>query len=346
MTMRGSAQSKMVVLVTDAWHPQVNGVVTVYDHIIPILEKRGYAVSVIHPGLFRTISIPFYREIQLAIFPRRQMRKQLLKMKPDAVHIAVAGPLGIAARAVCRAHGISFSTAYHTHFQKYGGMYLKFFLPLINAYLRWFHNNANALTTVSTESLKTELASYGFKNLVLWPFGVDTEMFKRNQAPRLPSLQKPVFTFFSRLAPEKSPEQFLNLPLLGTKLVIGDGPDRARLEKLYGSSATFVGYKKGQDLVDWLSMSDVLVFPSRTETFGLVVLEALACGIPVAAHDVMGPRDIITPGVDGYLSEDLADAAKKCLTLSRNDCRKKALEYSWERSARVFTECLGFYETT
>jgi glycosyltransferase involved in cell wall biosynthesis len=153
-------------------------------------------------------------------------------------------------------------------------------------------------------------------------------------------LPKPVFAYFSRLAPEKSPEEFLKLDLQGTKLVIGDGPLRKKLEKKYGGKNKFVGYKHGQELVDWLSLADVLVFPSRTETFGLVALEALACGIPVAAHDVMGPRDIITEGKDGYLSEDLREAALQCLGLSPVDCRKKAEQYSWERSADALVENL------
>lgn len=195
---------------------------------------------------------------------------------------------------------------------------------------------------VSTESLKSELEISGFKNVVVVPLGVDVNHFVRNPASPLPKLSKPVFVYFSRLAPEKSPEEFLRLKMPGTKLVIGDGPDRKKLEKKYGKENMFVGYKRGQELVDWLSLADVFVFPSRTETFGLVVLEALACGIPVAAHDVMGPRDIITEGKDGYLSENLAEAAMKCLSLSRDDCRAKAIQYSWEHSAEAFIKNLAF----
>ncbi|MCR4333927.1 MAG: glycosyltransferase, partial [Patescibacteria group bacterium] len=168
----------------------------------------------------------------------------------------------------------------------------------------------------------------------------DTDHFIRNPNPPLPALPKPVFLFFSRLAPEKGLEEFLQLDLPGTKLVIGDGPDREKLEKKYGKKNKFVGYKHGQELVDWLSLADVFVFPSRTETFGLVALEALACGVPVAAHDVMGPRDIITEGKDGYLSENLQEAALKCLSLSRDDCRAKAERYSWERSTDAFLKNL------
>ena len=194
---------------------------------------------------------------------------------------------------------------------------------------------------VSTASLKRELESTGFKkNIVIVPLGVDVAHFVRNPTPALPALTKPVFLYFSRLASEKSPEEFLKLTLPGTKLVIGDGPERVRLEKKYGKENIFVGYKHGQELVDWLSLADVFVFPSRTETFGLVALEALACGIPVAAHDVMGPRDIITNGKDGYLSDTLEEAALKCLELSREECRATALQYSWEHSVDTFIKNL------
>jgi glycosyltransferase involved in cell wall biosynthesis len=188
---------------------------------------------------------------------------------------------------------------------------------------------------VATPGLKRALEARGFRNLMLWPLGVDTAFFVRNGSSGL-SLPKPVFLFFSRLAPEKNPEEFLKLDLLGTKLVVGDGPERKRLQARFGTQAIFLGYKHDQELVDWLSICDVLVFPSRTETFGLVILEALACGIPVAAHDVMGPRDVIDNGVDGFLDDDLRTAALACLSLDRTKCREKALRYSWDASAAAF----------
>ena len=335
---------KKIAIITDAWHPQVNGVVTTYARIISLLEKRGYDASVIHPGLFRTIPLPFYPEIRLALFPRRRLKKMLDELSPEAIHIAVEGPLGVAARALCTRRGIPFTTAYHTHFQLHIEARVRgtFLTPAAYAILRWFHGGANT-TMVATKSLKTELEKHGLKHLVLWPLGVDTELFKRNPAPPLPQLRKPVFMYFGRLAVEKSPEEFLALDLPGTKLVIGDGPDRAQLEKRYGASAVFTGYKRGQELVDWLSLSDVFVFPSRSETFGLVVLEALACGVPVVAHDVMGPRDIITEGVDGYLSEDLGKAAQDALSLDPAHCRETAERYSWKRSADAFVQNLIFF---
>lgn len=328
-----------IFLVTDAWAPQVNGVVRVLEALIPILKARGYTVTVVEPGQFRTVPIPLYPEIRLALFPYRRIARMLKILQPDAVCLVTEGPLGWAARAACIRQKIPFTTWYHSHFQLYADVRLRGLLNPVYALIGRFHSAA-VRTMVSTESLKRELETEGFKNMVLMPLGVDTKLFVRNPAPPLSPLPKPVFVYFSRLAPEKSPEAFLELKLPGTKLVIGDGPDRTKLEKKYKAGHTFVGYKHGQDLVNWLSLADVFVFPSRTETFGLVALEALACGIPVAAHDVMGPRDLITQGKDGYLSEDLAAAALNCLTLSPVDCRAKASRYSWENSADAFVKNL------
>lgn len=332
---------KKILLVTDAWAPQVNGVVRVLDALIPLLRARGYEVIVIEPGQFRTVSLPIYPEIRIALFPRRRIAQMLKVIKPDAVCLVTEGPLGWAARSACMRANIPFTTWYHSHFQLYADVRLRGLLLPAYALIRRFHS-AGVWTMVSTESLKRELESEGFKHLVIVPLGVDTELFMRNPSPPLPRLTGPVFVYFSRLAPEKSPEEFLKLKLPGTKLVIGDGPDKAKLEKKYGKENIFVGYKNGRELVDWLSLADVFVFPSRTETFGLVALEALSCGIPVAAHSVMGPRDIITEGKDGYLGEDLQKVALRCLDLSPSDCRAKALQYSWEHSADLFINNLLF----
>ena len=323
---------KKILFVTDAWAPQVNGVVRVLTALIPLLEARGFSVTVIEPGQFRTISLPFYPEIRLALFPRRRIARTLATFQPDAVCVVTEGPLGWAARSVCQKRAIPFVSWYHSHFQLYIDVRFRGLLRPINTLIRRFHSAARA-TMVSTESLRQGLESDGFRNLLIMPLGVDINLFRRNSSPPVPEFPKPVFVYFSRLAPEKSPEEFLQITLPGTKLVIGDGPLRSKLEKKYGKGHIFVGYKHGQELVDWLSLADVFVFPSRTETFGLVALEALACGIPVAAHDVMGPRDIVTEGKDGYLGDDLAQAAVACLSLSPHDCRDKAERYSWEHSA-------------
>jgi glycosyltransferase involved in cell wall biosynthesis len=319
------------VLVTDAWIPQVNGVVRVLHALIPLLKDRGYDVILIEPRKFKTVRLFFYPEIRLAFFAQRRIEKMFKEIQPDAVCIVTEGPLGWSARAVCKRQKIPFTTWYHSHFD----IRLRGLLRPILALVRHFHSAAVA-TMVSTDSLRRELESVGFKNLLIMPLGVDTTLFTKNPSPVLPPLPKPVFVYFSRLAPEKSPEEFLKLKLPGTKLVIGDGPLRKRLEKKYAEENMFVGYKHGQELVDWLSLADVFVFPSRTETFGLVALEALACGLPVAAHDVMGPHDIVTEGKDGFLSDDLQIAAVKCLELSRDDCRAKAEQFSWDASVDAF----------
>ncbi len=331
---------KRILFVTDAWKPQVNGVVRVLDAHVRFLKAGGYDVMLIEPGQFMTLPLPFYPEIRLALLPRRHVARMIEELQPDAIHITTEGPLGWAARSVCRARGIPFTTWYHSHFQLYIDLRLRGLLWPVLAALRRFHFAA-VRTMVSTESLKRELESVGYTNVVVVPLGVDVDLFTRNPNPPLPPLPAPVFLFFSRLAPEKNPEEFLTLDLPGTKLVIGDGPSRAKLEARYGKKNMFVGYKHGQELVDWISLADVFVFPSRTETFGLVSLEALACGIPVAAHNVMGPRDIITEGKDGYLSDNLQEAALKCLSLSRDNCRAKAEQYSWEHATDMFIHNLA-----
>lgn len=333
---------KTLLLVTDAWMPQVNGVVTVLSTLVRGLEKRGWKVVVIHPELFTTVPFPLYPEVPLALFPGRKIRQIFREVRPDYVHIAVEWILGPSARRYCIKHGIPFTTSYHTNFRHYAERYL----PLIagiagafaDAYMRWFHGRA-AKMLVSNETLRGQLAARGYKHMVIWPFGVDTALFKRNEAsPIDPGLKKPIFVYFGRMAKEKNIEEFLEAKLPGSKLVIGGGPYKDYLESKYSGVAKFVGYKKGQELVDWLSVCDVYVFPSRSETFGLTVLEALACGLPVAGHDTIGPGDILTRGVDGFVSENLAEAAVRCLDLSRDACREKALQYSWDVSVEKFME--------
>lgn len=330
---------KKIIIFTDGWHPMVSGVVRSLEKTIEILKKNNFDVVLIHPGMFHSIPVFFYPEVRLSVFAQKKIEKIIEAEKPDYVHIATEGTLGLAARMVCVHNKIKFSTAYHTHIPMYLKVRTGFLFNSTYAYLRWFHSASHALM-VSTESLKEELEKHDFKNIVICPLGVDTEYFKRVENKTKKEFISPVFVFCGRVAVEKNIKEFLDCELPGTKLVIGDGPQREQLEKEYGDRVKFVGYKKGADLVNLLSLCDVFVFPSCTETFGLVILEAMSCGIPVAAHNVMGPKDIITSGVDGFVGDNLAEAALACLNISRKKCREKALQFSWEESAKSFIKNL------
>src|SRR5665213_1994215 len=332
---------KKLAIVTDGWYPVVDGVVRTIEARKQELEKRGIEVVVINPNLFSNIRMPFDSQVRMALFPRAKMRRLLASGNFDAIHIETEGPLGSAALAACRALKFPYTTAHHTNLALYIRVKIMPGLDwLVYAHLRRFHRNTTRMF-VSTETLRQDLISHGFKNdIVVVPLGVDTERFKPypNEAP-LP-YPKPVFTYMGRVAPEKNVEEFLTLDLPGTKLVIGRGESEEKLKKQF-PDAVFAGLKEGDELVKLLAGSDVFVFPSRTETFGLTILEALACGVPTAAHDCMGPRDVVTNGVDGYLSEDLKDAAMKALKLSREACRQKAFQYTWPKSVDVFLENLA-----
>ncbi|MFA5770724.1 MAG: glycosyltransferase family 1 protein [Patescibacteria group bacterium] len=327
---------KKIIIFTDGWHPMVSGVVRSLEKTIEILKKNDFEVVLIHPGMFHSIPVFFYPEVRLSIFAQKKIEKIIADENPDYIHIATEATLGLAARMVCVHNKFKFSTAYHTNIPMYLKVRTGFLFNSTYAYLRWFHSPSESLM-VSTESLKKELESHDFKNIVVCPLGVDTDYFKRkiNNDNQI-VYPSPTFVFCGRVAVEKNIKEFLDCDLPGTKLVIGDGPQRQELEKEYADRAVFVGYKKGEDLINLLSVCDVFVFPSCTETFGLVMLEALSCGIPVAAHKVMGPRDIITSGMDGFVDDDLTKAALACLNLSREKCREKALQFSWEESTKSF----------
>lgn len=332
-----------LLIVTDTWE-EVNGISTSLKRLTEALSARGISVSVLHPRLGPSMALPFYPELRLALRPMRLVRQRFEAGHFSYIHIATEGPLGRAARRFCIKKRIRFTSAYHTHWPAYLAAYVTpMFLPsLTYAYLRRFHN-ASAATLVSGPSFQKELTLRGFTNVVVSPLGVDASFFTRKEGLSVPAPAKPVFVYFGRIAREKNVEEFLKLKLPGTKLVIGDGPEKERLEKEYGRENRFVGYKRGSELIEWLSLCDVFVFPSRTETFGLVVLEALSMGIPVAAHQVMGPQDLIENGTDGFLGEDLSVLAEKCLSIPRANCRKKALAYSWDRSADIFKENIRKY---
>lgn len=337
---------KKIIIATESWHPMLNGVVRTLDGIIYFLKKNGFEVTIVHPRLFLNVPIFFYPEFRLAFFPKRKIKKIIEEIKPDYIHIETEDPVGLAVRAVCLEKKLNFTTALTTNFPEYSKIYFRkqmgflfpYFLAFTKKYISWFHN-AGSKTMVCTKTLKEDAESYGLKNVVIRPLGVDTEIFSAPKA--LPTEMQhnfthPIFVFAGRIAKEKNIEEFLNCKLPGTKLIIGGGPLRRKLEKRKLENVVFAGWKSGKELVDWLSLADVFVFPSRTDTFGIAILEALACGLPVAAHNVMGPKDIITDGVDGFLDDDLQTAALKCLTLSKEKCREKALLFSWEKSADYF----------
>jgi glycosyltransferase involved in cell wall biosynthesis len=300
---------------------------------IECLGSFGHEVETITPDQFRTLACPTYPEIRLALLPRRAIARRLRAFLPHALHIATEGPLGIAASRVARALGLRFTTSYHTQFPQY--LRARFPIPLGVTYgaLRAFHNSA-AHCMVSTPSLQRELAERGFRNLVRWRRGVDTELFRPRDKGFL-ALPRPIAAYLGRVAVEKNVEAFLRMSWPGTKLVIGDGPARARLQTMH-PEAVFVGMRRGEDLAAHLAAADVMVFPSLTDTFGLVNLEAMACGVPVAAHPVTGPVDAVLDGVTGILDWDLETAARRALQLDPVACREYARTWTWAACSREF----------
>jgi hypothetical protein len=327
-------------IISDAWSPQINGVVNTLKATIRELEKRDVMVHVISPQEFRTIPCPTYPDIRLALFPARQVTRRLDEIAPDAVHIATEGPLGLAARRYCVSRKINFTTAYHTRFPEY--IYARCRLPLSISYawMRWFHKHSKAIM-VPTDAVERELAARGLTRLVRWSRGVNTDVFR--PGPRDPMLMKgvmqPVFLYVGRVAVEKNIEEFLSLDLPGVKWVVGDGPARAQLEERY-PDATFFGMHVPPDLVRFYQSADVFVFPSRTDTFGLVSIEAMACGTPVAAFPVPGPLDVVRQGESGVLRNDLRDACIGALNLSRARVREEAMRFSWAAATTQFVRHL------
>lgn len=322
-----------ILLVTDAWFPQVNGVVRTLSTVRKELEARGHEIEVVSPDRFRTVPCPTYPEIRLALATKRRFERLVADFEPDRVHVATEGPLGFAARKWCLENSLRFTTAFHTRFAE--SIHARVRVPLKWTYraMRWFHSAASR-TMVATPSLRNELAERGFKNLAPWSRGVDTELF-RPRAKDFLDLPRPIHLYVGRVAVEKNIEAFLRLPLAGTKLVVGGGPDLAHLRTAY-PEAVFVGMKSGEELAQHYAASDVFVFPSRTDTFGLVLLEALASGLPVAAFPVTGPLDVVTSGDVGALDENLHAAVKRAQNLDPAACRQFALGHSWGRCADQF----------
>ncbi|MEP7240757.1 MAG: glycosyltransferase family 1 protein [Devosia sp.] len=328
-----ASRPRSVLIVTDAWYPQVNGVVRSIDKTAEEMRRLGIKVDLITPADYRTLPMPSYPEIGLALTTSGPVVRRIEALAPDAIHIATEGPLGWIARNYCMRRRLPFSTAYHTQYPEY----LRARLPVP---LRWsyslmqrFHRPATACL-VGTPHLMTLLEARGFSNIALWTKGVDTEQFNPSRRARLP-YPGPVFLYVGRVAVEKNIGAFLALDLPGTRLVVGGGPSLEQLKKQH-PDVTFVGPQHSDELARYYASADAFVFPSRTDTFGLVLLEALASGTPVAAYPVTGPIDVIGNAPVGILADDLQAAALKALDIPRHACRTYAEGFSWSASTEQF----------
>jgi len=322
-----------ILFITDAWHPQINGVVRTLSTTGRELEKMGHAVGFIGPDRFRTMPLVGYTEIRVAVKPRRKLERLIAEFAPDAIHIATEGPLGWAGRAICRRRGLAFTTSYHTCFPEYLAERWPIPKSLSYAVLRNFHSASTAVM-VATPTISRLLADRGFANIRRWTRGVDTELFRPRPKDFLDA-PRPISICVGRVAIEKNIEAFLSLDIPGTKYVVGGGPMLAALTKRY-PKVRFVGPREGEELAAYFAAADVFVFPSRTDTFGLVILEALASGVPVAAFPVSGPLDVIGDSDIGVLDEDLGRAVSRALEIDPARCRDFALAHSWQAAAHQF----------
>jgi glycosyltransferase involved in cell wall biosynthesis len=322
-----------VLVATDAWHPQVNGVVRTLGALARAAAKLGATIEFLSPEGFPSFQLPTYPGLRLAVPSRRGIARRIEAARPDAIHIATEGPIGFAVRGYCRRNGRPFTTSYTTRFPEYISARLPIPEEWIYGVLRWFHGAAT-VTMVATPSLTSELSRRGFAHLGMWTRGVDVDLFRPDRAVAL-GLPRPIFMTVGRVAVEKNLEAFLALDLPGSKVVIGSGPAEAKLKHDF-PDAKFLGPLENGTLAAHLAAADVFVFPSRTDTFGIVQLEALASGVPIAAFPVTGPKDVVGNHPIGVLDDDLGRACIEALQLSRDACRKFALDYSWENSAQQF----------
>lgn len=331
-----------ILIVTDAWHPQINGVVRTLGYTRDFLIQKGYEVVMLTPQQFRTIPCPTYPEIRLSLFPASKIADIISTERPDVLHISTEGPLGLAARNYACRHGLSYTTAYHTRFPEYIASRMRIPLSWTYRFLRWFHDRSH-LVLVPTKAVQNDLEQWHVGTPVIWPRGVDLSIFKPDLSRK--KNKRPIYLNVGRVAVEKNLEAFLSLPLDGEKWVVGDGPDLARLKKAY-PDVVFWGAKTKEELPAFYNKADLFVFPSRTDTFGLVLLEAMACGLPVAAYPVTGPIDVI--GTDqrkgqpkgGVLNEDLQIACTGALKLKRETVRSFAETFSWQAATDIFEDYL------
>jgi 1,2-diacylglycerol 3-alpha-glucosyltransferase/glucuronosyltransferase len=322
-----------ILVATDAWHPQVNGVVRTLTMMAAAAKSLGADVSFLTPQSFRTFALPSYPDLRLALPGRAKIARLIAQARPDNIHIATEGPIGFAVRSYCRRRGLPFTTSFHTRFPEYISARLPIPEAWIWSALRAFHGASHAVMA-ATPALAAELRARGFRNVVLWPRGVDGQLFHPRAGADL-GLPRPVFLSVGRVAVEKNLEAFLQLDLPGTKVVVGDGPARAALQRAY-PHVVFLGSLGGETLAQAYAAADVFVFPSKTDTFGLVLLEALASGVPVAAFPVTGPRDVIGNAPVGALRDDLREACLAALKLSPQDCLQFAASLTWEAAALAF----------
>lgn len=329
-----------ILIVTDAWEPQVNGVVRSLRSVVAELGKLGHQCSILAPHEFRSLPCPTYPEIRLAMAGSNRVGRTIVEARPDAIHIATEGPLGVAARAWCLKRGFPFTTAYHTQFPEYVAKRTRLPAAWFWHYISWFHAPSAAIL-VSTETLRRQLRMHGLPRTRIWTRGVDRSCFNPSARPHpaLAGLPRPILLSVGRVAVEKNLEAFLDCTHAGSKIVVGDGPDLAKLKRRY-PQASFLGALHGHELASAYAAADVFVFPSRTDTFGLVMIEALACGTPVAAFPVPGPADVLNAEV-GAMNEDLDTAIASSARCSRSACSEHGQSFSWERSAREFLAALA-----
>ncbi|MCB0343580.1 MAG: glycosyltransferase family 1 protein [Bdellovibrionales bacterium] len=323
-----------LLIATDAWKPQINGVVRTLTNTISWLENAGYTVEVIHPNLFRNVPCPFYSEIQLALPAPGRIRKIVEKFEPDHIHIATEGPIGLQLRRLCVKRGWNFTTSFHTRFPEYLQHLAKIPQNWTWPLFRWFHGASSKIMAPS-QSFADKLKQLGFNNVDIWSRGIDLGQF----APReknYPKTDRPILMYIGRISKEKNVEAFLAAEAPGTKYLVGDGPIKKQLEKKY-PDAKFLGYKTGEDLAQAYANADVFVFPSLTDTFGNVILEALASGVPVAAFPATGPIDILVEPQYGCCDEDLSAAIKRALDKGDPQaCVEYARTYTWENASKQF----------
>jgi glycosyltransferase involved in cell wall biosynthesis len=324
-----------IAFITDAWHPQINGVVTTIDKTCQLIKDQGNQLLMITPDQFITVPCPSYPSIKLAVWCYPKVKKLLDNFAPERIHIATEGPLGLAARKYCLKNKLAFTTSFHTMFAEY--THMRFKVPITWGYslLRWFHKPASR-TMVATAKVEDDLVKWGFprEKFVRWSRGVDADRFKPRDKDYLP-YPRPISMFVGRVAVEKNIEAFLALKIPGTKVVVGDGPSLIPLKKQF-PDAIFAGFETGEPLAKTMAAADVFVFPSRTDTFGIVMLDALACGVPVAAYPVQGPLDVLIDNKTGCMRENLEEAFYAALKLSSEDCRQQALQYSWKNCSAQF----------